>query len=40
MENVLLVQEIAHDIRIRAKSANVIIKLDMTKAYDSYAGCF
>lgn len=40
MENVLLVQEIVHDIRIRAKPANVIIKLDMTKAYDRLCWLF
>lgn len=40
VENVLLVQEIVHDIRIRAKPANVIIKLDMTKAYDRLCWLF
>ncbi|KAH0748476.1 hypothetical protein KY290_027708 [Solanum tuberosum] len=34
-ENFLLAQEIVSDIRIRGKPANVVIKLDMTKAYDS-----
>lgn len=34
VENILLVQEIVHDIRIRGKPANVVIKLDMAKAYD------
>ncbi|XP_059315388.1 uncharacterized protein LOC132065996 [Lycium ferocissimum] len=34
IENVLLTQEIVTDIRKRGKPANVIIKLDMTKAYD------
>ncbi|XP_059301858.1 uncharacterized protein LOC132053773 [Lycium ferocissimum] len=33
-ENILLTQEIVSDIRIRGKPANVIIKLDMAKAYD------
>jgi len=33
-ENVLLAQEIVSDIRTRGKPANVVIKLDMTKAYD------
>ncbi|XP_060216553.1 uncharacterized protein LOC132644029 [Lycium barbarum] len=34
IENVLLTQEIMTDIRKRGKPANVIIKLDMAKAYD------
>ncbi|XP_060190609.1 uncharacterized protein LOC132619859 [Lycium barbarum] len=34
MENVLLTQEIVTDIRKRGKTANVVIKLDMAKAYD------
>ncbi|XP_059290876.1 uncharacterized protein LOC132044416 [Lycium ferocissimum] len=33
-ENILLTQEIVSDIRIRGKPANVVIKLDMAKAYD------
>ncbi|XP_060200867.1 uncharacterized protein LOC132629156 [Lycium barbarum] len=33
-ENILLTQEIISDIRIRGKPANVVIKLDMAKAYD------
>lgn len=33
-ENILLTQEIVTDIRLREKLANVVIKLDMTKAYD------
>ncbi|XP_060196202.1 uncharacterized protein LOC132625607 [Lycium barbarum] len=33
-ENVLLTQELVADIRKRRKPANVIIKLDMAKAYD------
>jgi len=33
-ENVLLAQEIVTDIRLRSKPDNVIIKLDMEKAYD------
>ncbi|XP_075103611.1 uncharacterized protein LOC142178181 [Nicotiana tabacum] len=33
-ENILLTQEIVTDIRLRGKSANVVIKLDMAKAYD------
>ncbi|XP_075091457.1 uncharacterized protein LOC142171669 [Nicotiana tabacum] len=32
-ENILLTQEIVTDIRLRGKSANVLIKLDMAKAY-------
>ncbi|XP_060177818.1 uncharacterized protein LOC132607752 [Lycium barbarum] len=34
IENVLLTQEIITDIRKRGKPANVVIKLDMAKAYD------
>ncbi|XP_060200214.1 secreted RxLR effector protein 78-like [Lycium barbarum] len=33
-ENILLTQEIVSDIRLRGKPANVVLKLDMTKAYD------
>lgn len=33
-ENVLLAQEIVKAIRIRTKSANVLLKMDMTKSYD------
>ncbi|XP_070029137.1 uncharacterized protein [Nicotiana sylvestris] len=33
-ENILLTQEIVSDIRLRGKPANVVIKLDMAKAYD------
>lgn len=33
-ENVVLGQEIIRDIRIRHKWHNVLVKLDMTKAYD------
>nr|XP_009605190.1 uncharacterized protein LOC104099791 [Nicotiana tomentosiformis] len=33
-ENILLTQEIIIDIRLRGKPANVVIKLDMAKAYD------
>nr|XP_016487821.1 PREDICTED: uncharacterized protein LOC107807882 [Nicotiana tabacum] len=33
-ENILLTQEIVTDIRLREKPANVVIKLDMAKAYD------
>ncbi|XP_060200158.1 uncharacterized protein LOC132628392 [Lycium barbarum] len=34
IENILLTQELVADIRKRGKLANVIIKLDMAKAYD------
>ncbi|XP_059288801.1 uncharacterized protein LOC132042210 [Lycium ferocissimum] len=34
IENVLLAQEIVTDIRKRGKPSNVVIKLDMVKAYD------
>ncbi|XP_070043185.1 secreted RxLR effector protein 78-like [Nicotiana tomentosiformis] len=33
-ENILLTQEIIIDIRMRGKPANVVIMLDMAKAYD------
>ncbi|XP_070036593.1 uncharacterized protein [Nicotiana tomentosiformis] len=33
-ENILLTQEIVTDIRLSGKPANVVIKLDMAKAYD------
>ncbi|XP_075095162.1 uncharacterized protein LOC142173464 [Nicotiana tabacum] len=33
-EKILLAQEIITDIRLRGKPANVVIKLDMAKAYD------
>ncbi|XP_060200321.1 uncharacterized protein LOC132628563 [Lycium barbarum] len=34
IENVLLTQEVVSDIRLRGKPANVVLKLDMAKAYD------
>ncbi|XP_060212032.1 uncharacterized protein LOC132639607 [Lycium barbarum] len=34
IENVLLTQEFMTDIRLRGKPANVVLKLDMAKAYD------
>lgn len=41
VENVLLTQEIITDIRLRSKSGpNVVIKLDMTKAYDRLSWLF
>ncbi|XP_060210626.1 uncharacterized protein LOC132637573 [Lycium barbarum] len=40
IENVLLTQEIVTDIRKRGKPANVVIKLDMAKAYDRAHGFF
>nr|XP_016440692.1 PREDICTED: uncharacterized protein LOC107766425 [Nicotiana tabacum] len=39
-ENILLTQEIVTDIRLRGKPANVVIKLDMAKAYDRSSGFF
>uniref|UniRef100_M1A3C1 Reverse transcriptase n=1 Tax=Solanum tuberosum TaxID=4113 RepID=M1A3C1_SOLTU len=33
-ENILLTQEIVAHIRLRGKAANVVLKLDMAKAYD------
>lgn len=38
VENVLLTQELIHDIRRRGKPSNVVLKLDMTKSYDRYLG--
>ncbi|XP_060211840.1 uncharacterized protein LOC132639410 [Lycium barbarum] len=40
MENVLLAQEIIADIRLRNKSANIVMKLDMAKAYDRVSWIF
>ncbi|XP_060195442.1 uncharacterized protein LOC132624727 [Lycium barbarum] len=40
VENILLTQEIVSDIRLRTKDANVIIKLDMEKAYDRVSWLF
>lgn len=34
VENVLLTQEIIRDINVRDKNTNIVIKLDMAKAYD------
>ncbi|XP_075103791.1 uncharacterized protein LOC142178353 [Nicotiana tabacum] len=39
-EKILLTQEIVTDIRLGAKPANVVIKLDMTKAYYRSTGFF
>ncbi|XP_060216354.1 uncharacterized protein LOC132643852 [Lycium barbarum] len=40
VKNILLVQEIVHEIRIRGKLANTVIKLDMAKAYDRVSWLF
>ncbi|XP_059310186.1 uncharacterized protein LOC132061371 [Lycium ferocissimum] len=40
VENILLTQEIVSNIRLRTKTANVVLKLDMAKAYDRVAGLF
>ncbi|XP_060182300.1 uncharacterized protein LOC132611964 [Lycium barbarum] len=40
VENVLLTQEIIVDIRLRTRTANVVMKLDMTKAYDRVSWLF
>ncbi|XP_070056929.1 uncharacterized protein [Nicotiana tomentosiformis] len=40
IENILLTQEIVTDIRLRGKPANVVIKLNMAKAYDRSSGFF
>ena len=34
VENVLMAQEVISEIRERGKPTNVVIKLDMAKAYD------
>ncbi|WMV28797.1 hypothetical protein MTR67_022182 [Solanum verrucosum] len=39
-ENVLLAQEIIRDINLRKKNINVVVKLDMTKAYDRVSWIF
>ncbi|WMV24639.1 hypothetical protein MTR67_018024 [Solanum verrucosum] len=39
-ENVLLAQEIIRDINRRAKNVNVVVKLDMAKAYDRVSWIF
>lgn len=39
-ENVLLVQEIVRDIGKRNKLHNVVVKLDMAKAYDRVSWVF
>lgn len=39
-ENILLAQEIVVDIRKRSKTANVVFKLDMAKAYDRVSWSF
>ena len=33
-DNVLLVQELIHDINLCTRGGNVVLKLDMVKAYD------
>ncbi|XP_060183615.1 uncharacterized protein LOC132613564 [Lycium barbarum] len=40
IENVLLTQEIVSDIRLRGKPGNVVIKHDITKAYDRLSWLF
>ncbi|WMV14216.1 hypothetical protein MTR67_007601 [Solanum verrucosum] len=40
MENVLLAQEIIRDIYLRNKHINVVVKLDMAKAYDRVSWIF
>ncbi|XP_060190534.1 uncharacterized protein LOC132619737 [Lycium barbarum] len=40
VENVFLTQEIISDIMLRTKNANVVIKLDMAKAYDRVSWLF
>lgn len=38
--NILLVQELVHDINYRTRGGNVIFKLDMVKAYDKMSWSF
>lgn len=40
IENVLLAQEIIRDIHRRNQNVNVVVKLDMTKAYDRVSSIF
>lgn len=40
MENVLLAQEIINDINRRKKYVNMVVKLDMAKAYDIVSWIF
>ena len=40
IENVLLTQEIVTNIKKRGKLTNVVIKLDMSKAYDRVSWFF
>lgn len=40
VKNILLAQEIIRDIRLRSKNHNVVVKLDMTKAYDRVSWIF
>ncbi|KAK9208708.1 hypothetical protein WN944_001068 [Citrus x changshan-huyou] len=39
-DNVLLVQELVHDINRRTRGGNVVLKLDMAKAYDRMSWSF
>ncbi|KAK9186911.1 hypothetical protein WN944_018300 [Citrus x changshan-huyou] len=39
-DNVLLVQELVHDINRRTRRGNVVLKLDMAKAYDRMSWSF
>ncbi|WMV41297.1 hypothetical protein MTR67_034682 [Solanum verrucosum] len=39
-ENILLAQEIIKDINVRNKNVNVVVKLDMAKAYDRMSWIF
>lgn len=39
-ENILLAQEIFRDVGKRNKNHNVVVKLDMTKAYDRVSWVF
>ncbi|XP_060170522.1 uncharacterized protein LOC132601460 [Lycium barbarum] len=40
VENIILTQEIISEIRLRAKEANIVKKLDMEKAYDRVSWLF
>ncbi|PKU87869.1 hypothetical protein MA16_Dca025036 [Dendrobium catenatum] len=34
-DNILLAQEFCHDLDVRVRSSNIILKLDISKAYDN-----
>ncbi|PKU86252.1 hypothetical protein MA16_Dca002083 [Dendrobium catenatum] len=34
-DNILLAQEFCHDLDVRVRGSNIILKLDISKAYDN-----